>query len=155
SRAFHGFTHCCPRRSRAFDEGATADGWTWSVAPRSSRTRYFLARRSRASSARDLSVQLLQQRDVIAVSRHAGHDATSDRPTEYEEIAHDVEDLVTREFGLEPELGVHHPVVADQNAIVQASSACQPHLLERGDVLQKAERACGRDLGPKRLGPAV
>jgi hypothetical protein len=62
---------------------------------------------------------------------------------------------VTRELALEPELGVHHAVVTDQDAVVQAPATREAHLFERRNVLEESERTRGRDLGTEGLGSAV
>jgi hypothetical protein len=47
---------------------------------------------------------------------------------------------------------IHDPVLADQDAVVQAAAARETHLLERLDLAKEAERACGCDLVLEAIG---
>jgi len=100
-------------------------------------------------------MHLLEQRDVVTVSRHAGHDPAADGPPEQEEVPHDVEHLVSSEFAVQAQFGIHHPVVTDQDAVVQSPASGQAHLLERGDVLHEPEGTGRSALRPERLRAAV
>src|SRR5438105_4960016 len=100
-------------------------------------------------------MDLFEKCDVVAVTRHAGDDPATDRSAEQKEVAHDVENLVPREFALEAELGVDDAVISDEDAIVQPTAAGETHLLQRGDVLQEAEGSRGRDLCSERFRPTV
>src|SRR5204863_4653739 len=78
----------------------------------------------------DPRADLPQQRGVVGVTGHARGDATTNRAAEQVEVAEDVEDLVAYELVGEAQRRVHHAVGADQDAVVQAAAAREPHLLE-------------------------
>src|SRR5262249_15648878 len=73
---------------------------------------------------------LAQQLGVVGVPGHTGRYPATQRAAEEVEVAQDVEDLVAHEFVGEAERRVHPPLLADQDAIVEAAAAGEPHLLE-------------------------
>jgi len=76
----------------------------------------------------------------------AGDDPASQGPPQQREVPHHVEDLVADELVREAKLAVHHAVLPDQDAVVEASPRGETRGRELRELVDEAERPGGSDL---------
>ena len=97
-------------------------------------------------------MQLLQQRDVVAVAGHARRDETAERPPEQEKSPK-MSRILWRANSSGKRSGVFTtPFSPIRMQLLQAAAAREAHLLERLDLAEEPERARRRDLGLEALG---